>query len=129
MGKSLLYNAKDQAKKLDIFKTINIFQNKDKYEQNIEYNLINIKTNIFNLNKEENKNELNFKNKSTKIDEIVEEMNKIFNDFDKTKIKFDEKNKIMDEEIGKLKDLTNELIKKNKNKIKEKKDKKENAKN
>ena len=55
-----------------------IFENKDKYEQNIEYNLINIKTNIFNLNKEENKNELNFKNKSTKIDEIVEEMNKIF---------------------------------------------------
>ena len=103
-----------------------IFENKDKYEQNIEYNLINIKTNIFNLNKEENKNELNFKNKSTKIDEIVEEINKIFNDFDKTKIKFDEKNKIMDEEIGKLKDLTNELIKKNKNKIKEKKDKKEN---
>ena len=103
-----------------------IFENKDKYEQNIEYNLINIKTNIFNLNKEENKNENNFKNKSTKIDEIIEEINKIFNDFDKTKNKFDEKNKIMDEEIGKLKDLTNELIKKNKNKIKEKKDKKEN---
>ena len=65
-----------------------IFENKDKYEQNIEYNLINIKTNIFNLNKEENKNEFNFKNKSTKIDEIVEEINKIFNDFDKTKIIF-----------------------------------------
>ena len=33
LGQSLLYNAKNQTKKLDIFKTINLFQNKDNIDE------------------------------------------------------------------------------------------------
>ena len=36
LGQSLLYNVKNQSKKLDIFKTINLFQNKDKIDENRE---------------------------------------------------------------------------------------------
>ncbi len=93
-----------------------ILENKDKYEQNIEYNLLNIQNNIIHLNSEENKTESNFKDKCTKIEQIIDEIKSIFGVFDKTKNIFNDKNKRMDEEMEKLKNMCNGIINKFKKK-------------
>ena len=113
-----------------------ILENKDKYGHDIEYNLTNIQININELNKDENKNEFNFKTKCNEIDQIIETIKKIYKEFETTKSKMDSKNKSMEEEMKKLKNMHNdEIIKQNKKreeKIKqeeERKKEKEKAKN
>ena len=101
-----------------------ILENKDTYGHNLEYNLTKIEANINDLNKDENKNEINFKNKCDEIELIINEIKIIINNFVKIKINIDSKNKIMDEEMKKLKALHNEEII-NQNKKNEMKKKKE----
>ena len=91
-----------------------LLENKDNFEHNLEYNLNNIQININSLN--ENKTEFNFKNKCEEIDITINLLKKIFDDFEKMKNKFDTKNKNMEDEIKKLKNLHNEIIELNKNK-------------
>ena len=106
-----------------------ILENKDTYGHNLEYNLTKIEANINDLNKDENKNEINFKNKCEEIELIAKEIKIIINNFEKIKINLDSKNKIMDEEMKKLKTLHNEeMINQNKKKelkIKKEKEQKE----
>ena len=91
-----------------------LLENKDNFEHNLEYNLNNIQININSLN--ENKTEFNFKNKCEEIDITINLLKNIFDDFEKMKNKFDTKNKNMEDEIKKLKNLHNEIIELNKNK-------------
>ena len=104
-----------------------ILENKDTYGHNLEYNLTKIEANINNLNKDENKNEINFKNKCDEIELIINEIKIIINNFVKIKINMDSKNKIMEEEMKKLKTLHNEeIINQNKkNEMKKKKEEEE----
>ena len=74
----------------------------------------NISYELDNIN--ENKTEFNFKNKCEEIDITINLLKNIFDDFEKMKNKFDTKNKNMEDEIKKLKNLHNEIIELNKNK-------------
>lgn len=68
-----------------------ISENKNNFGQNIENILINIQTNLNELNLEENKNELIFKYKCEEIDRFIDKIKIIFNDFENSKNKFDSK--------------------------------------
>ena len=92
-------------------------ENKDNLGQNIENILENIQTNINNLKLEQNKDENKFNNICDEINQIISVIDVIFNDFNDNKNKFDSKNKIIEEEIKKIKDKQNQIILKNENEI------------
>ena len=92
-------------------------ENKDNLGQNIENILENIQTNINNLKLEQNKDENKFNNICDEINQIISVIDVIFNDFNDNKNKFDSKNKIIEEEIKKIKDKQNQIIIKNENEI------------
>ena len=87
------------------------------YGQNIENILFNILTNITNLKLDENITEFNLKNKCNEIEKMICEIKVFFNDFEIFKNQFDSKNKLINEEINKLKNIQNEYANKNKKEI------------
>ena len=103
---------------LMLFKLYDIFlENKNNYGQNIENVLINIQTNINELNLDENKKELNFKFKCHEINKFIEVIKIIFNNFEISKNKFDSNYKVVVEEIKKLKMFENQFTQQNQKKV------------
>ena len=89
-----------------------MFEIKNNFGQNIENILFNIQNNINQLY------ETNINNKCIEIEQLIDIMQVIFNDFEKNKNKFDTKNNIIIEEIKKLKNIHNNLINQDKERVK-----------
>ena len=95
-----------------------ILKIKNNFGQNVENLLIDIQTNIDDLDKKENQNEISFNNICSEINQKIEELHSIFSDYEKNKDNFNKKNRNVEKEMNKLKALHKNLIDYYKNKKK-----------
>ena len=82
-----------------------ILRNNNIFGSNVENIIADIQTNIDNLDKNENQIEENFNNICALIKQKIDEINIIFSEVEKNKDSFDSKNRNVEGEIKKLKDL------------------------